>query len=219
METFGERVRRLREALNLNQRELAASVPGMSESAISQLENGVTKGVKPQNLIDLARALRTTPEELVEGNGTAAARVLFAREPGYGMKDVPIVGFAIATPHTDGFFDDMGFPPGSGEGYVQWPTRDPNAYALRVRGDSMEPRFRPGELIIVEPGAAVIPGNDVLVRTKDGRKMVKRLLFRRGGDVTLGSINDAHKPITISIEEIEPMQLVVGSVHGSFSKE
>lgn len=65
MDTLGGRVKKLRG--KLTQKELAALVPGMSASAISQLESGMSKGVKPENLIDLAKALGMTAEELVRG--------------------------------------------------------------------------------------------------------------------------------------------------------
>jgi phage repressor protein C with HTH and peptisase S24 domain len=134
-----------------------------------------------------------------------------------GLRDVPVIGFAIANPIEDGYFDDMGFPPGAGEGYIPWRTTDPNAYALRVRGDSMQPRIRPGELVVVEPSKAVMPGNDVVVRTRDGRKMVKQLLYQRGGAVTLGSINQSHKQLTISVEEIESMHFIAATLPPSIS--
>jgi phage repressor protein C with HTH and peptisase S24 domain len=197
----------------------------MTASALSQLEGGQTKGVKPENLIALARRLGISPEELVTGqarNNLPKSGVNLRETPrAYrSFRDVPIVGNVIATPEGDGFFDDMGFPPGAGEAYLPWPTRDPNAYALRVKGDSMQPRIRPGEMLVVEPSVRAEPGADVVVRTRDGRKMVKQLLFRRGKEVTLGSVNIAHKQVTISVEEIESMHVVSAIVpRGANTKE
>jgi transcriptional regulator with XRE-family HTH domain len=110
-ETMGERARRWRESLELTQEQVVKAVPGMSASALSQFENGVSKGVRPENLVDLARVLGHTAEELVEGEPEAARQVKMARgrrRP--SVRDVPIIGFAIATPSEDGFYDDMGFP-------------------------------------------------------------------------------------------------------------
>lgn len=212
IETLGERVRRLRKALSLTQHEAVEGVPGMTASALSQLESGSTKGLRPENLIALARRLGVTPEELVIGEGNilpaAGVNLRESQSPYGSFRDVPIVGNVVATPENDGFFDDMGFPPGAGEAYLPWPTRDPNAYALRVKGDSMQPRIRPGELLVVEPNAMAVPGADVVVRTRDGRKMVKRLLFKRAREVTLGSINIAHRDVTLSLEDIESMHVV-----------
>lgn len=203
VETLGARVRRLRLALNLKQGDLASLVPGMSASAISQLENNLTKEPKGKNLVALAKALQTNADDLLDG--TVGPVNPFVG----GVPLVPIIGFAIATPEDDGYFSDGDYP---GEGYIPWPTRDPNAYALRVKGDSMQPRIRPGELIIVEPNVRVSPGDDVVVRTISGRRMVKQLLLQRAGEITLGSINQAHQQTTISLVDVESMQFVCAIV-------
>jgi hypothetical protein len=43
-------------------------------------------------------------------------------------------------------------------GLRRYPSRDPNAYALRVKGDSMRPRIKPGEFVLVEPNTPPQPG-------------------------------------------------------------
>lgn len=134
------------------------------------------------------------------------------------MRDVPVVGNVIATPDTDGYFEDMGFPPGAGESYVPFATKDKSAYAVRVKGDSMQPRYRPNEILVITPAAPLAPGEDVVIRTKSGRKMVKRLLAKHATEVELISINDAYKPITLSVEEIETIEIVAGSVRSSIDR-
>jgi transcriptional regulator with XRE-family HTH domain len=67
METLGQRVRRLRGERKLTQEQLVANIPGMKASALSQLEGGQSKTVKPENLLGLAKALGLTMEELVTG--------------------------------------------------------------------------------------------------------------------------------------------------------
>jgi transcriptional regulator with XRE-family HTH domain len=67
METLGERVRRLRLALGLNQKQCVEGIPGLGASALSQIEQGQVKNVRPDNLIGLAKKLRVTAEELVTG--------------------------------------------------------------------------------------------------------------------------------------------------------
>lgn len=126
----------------------------------------------------------------------------------YQLPMIPIIGFAIATPDEDGYFDDMGFPPGTGMGYIVWTSRDPNAYALQVKRESMAPRIRPGEYIVIEPSFQATPGDDVLVKMKNGRRMVKRLTAQRKADVALGSINRAHKDLVIDMTEIDAIQRV-----------
>ncbi len=63
---------------------------------------------------------------------------------------VPLIGLAQAG--GEGYFDDGGYPVGGGWDEVSLPEiGDPNAYALEISGDSMEPVFRDGDMVIVSP--------------------------------------------------------------------
>lgn len=119
---------------------------------------------------------------------------------------VPVVGNVQAG--LDGYLEELQYPPGFGDGHVEYPARDGNAYALRVRGDSMRPRIRPGEFLIVEPNHPVNPGDDVVVVCSDGRKMVKELMFIRGAEVSLLSINSDFSPLTVPLEDVTAMHYV-----------
>lgn len=192
--------------------------PPITRNAVAQWEAAGGTSPDIDRLQILARAYGCTiddllhgPADLVEEPGGGYAKTerppMFART---GPKPVPVVGLAVANPIEDGYFDDQQFPVGAGDGYIRWPTKDPNAYAVQVRGDSMSPRIRHGEYVVVEPNTTAPPGEDVLVRAKNGRKMVKRLLYQRGNEVSLGSINERHATLTMSLEEIESIHFVGG---------
>lgn len=72
-ETLGDRIRQARIAAGLTQEQLGA-VAGISGSAITQLENGETKTLKPENLFKIAKKLRKSAEWLVTGEGTELPR-------------------------------------------------------------------------------------------------------------------------------------------------
>lgn len=55
---------------------------------------------------------------------------------------IPVVGSAQLG--DNGHFCDLEYPVGHGDGSIDWPTKDPNAYALRCNGESMKPRIRHG---------------------------------------------------------------------------
>lgn len=112
----------------------------------------------------------------------------------------------------DGYFEELQYPTGHGDGVIDYPTTDRNAYALRVRGDSMHPRYRAGEYIVVEPSIEPQPGEDVVVICRDGRKLLKTLAWTRGGSVSLLSINNGHAPVTLDLADIERMHTVAGVV-------
>ena len=130
-----------------------------------------------------------------------------------GAGAVPVVGTAQLG--DAGYWHELQYPVGHGDGFVRYPSRDPNVYALRVKGDSMRPRIKPGEFIVVEPAAATPAGEEVLVTTEDGRSMVKILGPRRDGMVELQSINEDHRPITLDETQIKTMHFVAAIVKAS----
>ena len=104
---------------------------------------------------------------------------------------IPLIGFAQAG--GDGFFDDGGYPVGGGWDEVTLPEiGDPNAYALEISGDSMEPVFRDGDMVIVSPAAPIRRGDRVVVRTQRGEVMTKQLARRSARRIELRSLNPAH---------------------------
>lgn len=133
------------------------------------------------------------------------------------FKNVPIVGTVEGGP--DGYLEELGHPVGHGDGLIEYPAKDQNTYALRVRGESMRPRIKSGEFIVVEPNTEPNPGDDVVVICHDGRKMVKELLYTRDGEVTLGSINNGFKPISLQLQDIQAIHYVAAIVpRGAFYK-
>ena len=63
--TLGEKIRELRLAAGLSQAELGGAA-GVSGSAMSQLEAGISKSPKAETLLKMAKALRVEPSQLLE---------------------------------------------------------------------------------------------------------------------------------------------------------
>jgi len=79
--------------------------------------------------------------------------------------------------------------PGDAEEWIgtEAPVRK-HTYALRVVGDSMEPEFPEGSIIIVEPTLLADPGNYVIVRNGEHEATFKQLI-RDGADWLLKPVN------------------------------
>jgi phage repressor protein C with HTH and peptisase S24 domain len=126
---------------------------------------------------------------LIEAGGTAAARA------------VPLLGFAEAG--AGGYFDDGGFPAGEGWDEIAFPAvNDEHAYALEISGQSMEPAYRDGDIIVVSPAAPVRRGDRVVVRTRDGEVMAKELKRKTAKSVELKSLNVQHADRTLPIADV-----------------
>jgi phage repressor protein C with HTH and peptisase S24 domain len=114
---------------------------------------------------------------------------------------IPVVGMARAG--KNGFFDDQAFPVGAEE-TVRFPglSEDP-VYALEISGDSMEPLFREGDVVIVQPHAAVRRGDRVVVKTREGEVTAKILGRRNEQSIELISINPTYPVRLMPAQDVE----------------
>lgn len=114
---------------------------------------------------------------------------------------VPLIGFAEAG--SGGYFDDGGFPVGKGWDEIAFPAvEDEHAYALEISGDSMQPAYRDGAVIIVSPAAPIRRGDRVVVKTRDGEVMAKELRRKTTKTLELRSLNPEHEDRVLAAEEV-----------------
>jgi len=131
---------------------------------------------------------------------------ILAGEEG-GGRAIPIVGLARAG--ADGFFDEQGFPVGA-EDTVRFPdTGHDKLYALEITGDSMEPLYRNGDVVIVHPAAAVRRGDRIVVRTKAGEVTAKELGRRTETSLELISLNPSHPVRKMATDDVDWIARIV----------
>lgn len=118
------------------------------------------------------------------------------------LKQIPMLGFAKAG--KGGFFDDSGFPAGSGWEEIDVPgVTDSAAYGLEITGDSMAPVYREGDIIVVSPAATVRKGDRVVVRTGDGQVMAKIMQRQTAKTLELASFNPAHETKMLDMKDVD----------------
>jgi phage repressor protein C with HTH and peptisase S24 domain len=116
-------------------------------------------------------------------------------------RGVPLLGFAEAG--AGGYFDDGGFPAGTGWDEIAFPgVDDTHAYALEISGQSMEPAYRDGDVILVSPAAPLRRGDRVVVKTRDGEVMAKELKRSTAKSIELKSLDAQHPDHTIATEDV-----------------
>ncbi|MFS2010877.1 helix-turn-helix transcriptional regulator [Azospirillum sp. CT11-132] len=87
-------------------------------------------------------------------------------------------------------------------------ARDP--YAMYVVGDSMMPRFRPAQLLHVNPHKPPAPGSGVVVVKRNKAVLVKEFV-RRGADaVILREYRPADREFAVALEDLDTLHTVVG---------
>lgn len=180
---FGEYLQRKRQEVSLQQAQLAARV-GVTASYISLLESSkrpppsdeVTRsieralGLESGELVHLAHLERTPSDiredlnRLREGIPHKVARTVEVSGPPIEfVRSIPLINKVSAGYPAD--FTDKGYPVGIADEYVSIPdVDDPNAFAVTVVGDSMEPRLHEGDVLIISPAEPISNGDICFVR-------------------------------------------------------
>jgi len=65
----------------------------------------------------------------------------------------------------------------------------PDSFVLRLRGESMEPKFHAGDLIFVDPHVVPVSGNYVVVRLEDAHEATFKQLIVEGERQYLKALN------------------------------
>ncbi len=120
------------------------------------------------------------------------------------QRSIPVIGCAQAG--QEGYFTDAGYPQGEGWDSVELPgftPKDNSTYALEVSGDSMEPLYRDGDIIVVCPESTLRKGDRVVVKTTDGQVMAKELSRKTSSKIELKSLNADHDNITLNTTDLD----------------
>ena len=115
---------------------------------------------------------------------------------------VPVINKVSAGYPSD--FNDLDYPVGIADDYIRCPDmHDPNAFAVRVVGDSMEPKFREGDIVIFSPAAEVQNGDDCFVRfAMPHETTFKRVFFESENKIRLQPRNEKYSPTIVDGKRI-----------------
>lgn len=196
---------------DINQPDLAAQ-SGVPQPTINKILSGTSKHPTVGNVSKLAGFFGVTMEQMFGADplletGDSTGKPIMPR-PSF-VRQVPIIGQS-ALMDEGAIWSRMEVSIEAKNPYIQWISRDTKVYALRCTGDSMMPRLRPGEYIIVEPSTEYGPGSEVLIKGIDGRVMLKQFLYQQESGITVYSINENQAPVRIPMTEIEQIDYVAG---------
>jgi len=200
--------------LGIGNQEVATAL-GVTASDVAEWAAGTRKPTLAQATAIQAR-YQINAVWLLTGKGQPSPAVAYGDDwnpipiPPSAYKRIAVV--AMAQLGDNGHFCDLEYPVGHGDGYLHFLSTDPDAYGLRCVGDSMEPRIKDGEFVVVEPNQAVTSGDEVLVKSRDGRVMIKVLGYTRDGYTHFLSVNQSHKTVKIRADQIERLSFVAAIV-------
>ncbi|MCK4753013.1 MAG: helix-turn-helix domain-containing protein [Planctomycetes bacterium] len=88
--------------------------------------------------------------------------------------------------------------------YVRCPgLHDPDAFAVRVVGNSMKPKFHEGDIVVFSPAAEVADGDDCFIRFETPHETTfKRVFFEQDKKIRLQPRNEKYPPVIINNKRI-----------------
>jgi transcriptional regulator with XRE-family HTH domain len=190
-----------REAKGLSVKEVAKAV-GYSLGVYQSIEDGQS-GMGEKMARKIAKVLDIDVQELTNGSdhmidrgptsGTFGAVPDLRLPPGMTAKYVPLISLAQCGP--DMVWTDDGY---AGEGVIAFNCADPKAFAVKLSGDSMQPKYDAGDTAIIYPSRLPSNGDVVLARLDDahGGDVMVKLYQSSAGNVTLSSYNPTYQPMS-----------------------
>ena len=199
---IAKRIQQRLDELGLSARAASLRATG-SDGTIRMILSGKTANPRSDTLAKLAPVLETSVEWLMgetarlpSGSEIRPANVpLPARDA--MPRDVPVFGTVAGSELGKGAFQLT-------TDVVEYVRRPPglatvkDAYALYVEGESMSPKFEPGELVYVHPHRKVVSGDYVVIQEPDGdhgepRGFIKQYLRQTAKLLQTQQFNPASK--------------------------
>lgn len=224
---IGQRIHDLRYARNITAKDLGDKI-GVSQSYISLLENNKRRA----NVEVLAKIADVFDMTLAQFFAEDAATAAPKRRPGIDldrlyksghlhaladsagnvaplkMRLIPVVS-KVAAGDPAGFTDGE-YPAGWAEEFVPAPADldDRNAFALRVHGESMSPRFRDGDIVICAPSRSPENGDAVVAKVHREETTCK-IFYLDGKNVILSPVNPRYPAQVYEVSEVDWVYPVV----------
>jgi SOS-response transcriptional repressor LexA len=212
---IGQRVKARRREKGMTQKDLAAAVR-CSQPMIVNIEQG---GHAHERLLrDVSDTLGVEPDWLLTGKGpkessgtkSSPAGNVRVEKLSTPYREVPVVSWATAGAARDyrdlaDFLDEK----------VVTECKDPNAFAVIVDGDSMEPAVCAGDRVVVSPNTEAQGGDLVIARMRKDHGVYFKKFLRygpRAEKVRLTSLNPEYPPLEFELSDFRFIYPVVNLV-------
>jgi len=178
--TFGEKIKKLRIEKGWSQVELAEK-SGISQGSISRIEQNIqtnlTEEIKNKLLNVFKEDLGVIPPPIRHN------------------KPIPVISWVNAGAFAEAVDSWPAGISGEGEPVLSNVKTSDRAFGLRIEGDSMMPRFMPGDIVIVDPAIGYDNGSPCVVWV-NGEVSLK-LFYDEEKEIRLVPMNDRHQIIVI----------------------
>lgn len=201
--SLGKRIRTLREHAQMTQKDLAKEL-NMANSTLSQYESDLRV---PSDAVKswIADYFGVTVDYLLGRESTAPKG---KRSSGRaGVLRIPVLGDVAAGIPTEAVQDIVDY-----EEIDAVMASSGEYFGLRIKGSSMEPRMREGDVVIVRKQEYADTGDTVVVLINGDSATVKKI--KKGPDgLSLIPTNPAYDPMYYTAAEVESLPIrIIGRV-------
>lgn len=189
-----EKIKMLRKQKKISQEKLAILTGYSDRSSITKIEQGKVN-ISETKITLFANALGTTPAYLL---GWEDENV----ENTSALK-IPVLGNVAAGIPISAVEDILDYE----EVPISWQSQG-EFFALRIKGDSMQPRMESGDVVIVKQQSDANSGDTVIALVNGDDATCKRLEKTDNG-IMLVSTNPKYPPMFFSKEDIATKPVVI----------
>lgn len=210
LETIKARVEERVTAAGLSRNE-ASRRAGLGLSYVNDLLSGKSLNPTRESLAKLGAVLNTNVEYFfgeqdvprITASSDAIART---ESPGTaGTVQIPLFHIGLTDP--DGFF---ALNANRRSSWASQIVTDPDAYCVTVPDDTMAPRYRIGEIVIVSPSKPVLHGGFAIVRQADDRVAIREVVTISPDKISVRCLN-SEKTIEIPRSKVKSLDRIVGA--------
>ena len=151
-------------------------------------------------LMRMLSALSVQPEDFLKDQGFIETTDVSGK-----LYRIPVISWVVAGKWRE-VFDE--FEPGDADVWIESDVKGENIFALRVAGDSMEPEFHEGEVVIINPHLETQPNDFVVVKNPEGEATFKQLK-KYGESWVLHPLNPRYPDIEVKPGEFHVIGRVV----------
>ena len=194
---LGDQMRRYRKQCGYSQKDLASQL-FVTQQAVGKWERGEATP-NPESVLKIAKILGITTDQLLGDTATPAST---------GGTWVPVLGDVAA-----------GIPIEAVENIVDYEEIDSSMastgefFGLRIKGSSMEPRIRDGDVVIVRRQEDAETSDTAVILVNGDSATVKRIKKDPDGSLWLLPNNPAYDPQHYSPAEIATLPVrIIGKV-------
>lgn len=199
---MAEIIKERRLAMGYTQEELAQKL-GLQKSAIAKYENGRVENIKRSVIGEMAKVLECSPAYLMgwDNNIVPVSDGSKEKKTGVTINVLGRVAAGIPIEAVEDIIDT--------EEISESMATTGEFFGLQIHGDSMEPKFSEGDVVIVRKQNDAENGEIVIATVNGTDATCKRLRKYRDG-IELVSNNPNYKPMFFSNQEImeKPVRII-----------